>query len=80
MSSFYQREGRPQVGDTANHNILTYVSADDCWHSRSETVTVVGQVAMFDCCAPIFWLVEKEDESLIIVKESDLYNVGYYGD
>lgn len=80
MSSFYPREDRPQVGDIAKHNVLIYVAADDCWHSMSETVTVMGQVAMVDCCGSIFWLVEKEDESLIVVKESDLYDIGYYGD
>lgn len=80
MSSFYQREGEPQNGDCADHNIYYYDPYDKCTHSRNERVTLVGKIDVHDNYGETFWLVEKEDNSLIIVRESDLLSIGYYGD
>lgn len=66
MSSFYLRD-TPQNGDRADHDIYGHIH-------------LVGKIEISDNYSDTFWLVETEENELKIVKESDLKNIGFYGD
>ena len=69
MSSFYLREKEPQNGDVAFHTIYGYVC-------------LIGKIEVKDNYGETFWLTEvlHGNGGYEIIKESDLENVGYYGD
>lgn len=67
MSSFYRRVGEPENGDRATTE-------------RYGNVTLIGRVSLTYVIDEIFWVVELNDGELKIVRESELENVGYYGE
>lgn len=67
MSSFYLRTGCPESNDYATTE-------------RYGNVTIVGRIKFVYVIEERFWLVELDDGELKIVRESELENVGYYGE
>jgi hypothetical protein len=67
MSSFYHRTAEPENGDHATTE-------------RYGNVTLIGRVSLTYVIDEIFWVVELDDGELKIVRESELENVGYYGE
>ena len=67
MSSFYRKTNEPENGDHAISE-------------RYGRVTLIGKLILTDIIIETFWVVELNDGELKIVRESELKNVGYYGE
>lgn len=67
MSSFYNRTGEPENGDYATIK-------------RYGNVTLIGRISLTYVINETFWVIELDDGELKIVRESELENVGYYGE
>ena len=67
MSSFYSRADEPENGDYATTE-------------RYGNVILIGRLSLTYVIDEIFWVVELDDGELKIVHESELENVGYYGE
>ena len=67
MSSFYSRADEPENGDYATTE-------------RYGNVILIGRLSLTYVFDEIFWVVELDDGELKIVRESELENVGYYGE
>lgn len=67
MSSFYRRVGEPENGDRATTE-------------RYGNVTLIGRLSLTYVIDETFWVVELNDDELKIIRESELKNIGYYGE
>jgi hypothetical protein len=67
MSSFYSRADEPENGDHATTE-------------RYGNVILIGRLSLTYVINETFWVVELDDGELKIVRESELENIGYYGE
>ena len=67
MSSFVNRTDEPQPGDCATSD-------------KFGSVVLIGEVQFAITSLDPIWVVEDENDELHMVRLSDLYDVGYYGD
>lgn len=67
MSSFYNRANEPENGDYATTE-------------RYGNVILIGRLSLTYVTNETFWVVELDDGELKIVRESELENIGYYGE
>lgn len=67
MSSFYLRKGDPRNEDIATHD-------------KYGIIRLIGKIEVSDNWGDTFWIAVTDENELKIVNQSDITNVGYYGD